>query len=199
MISQPQIVRLIEAQEYRHLIDRILANGRCRSAAARRVLMRPECAAVAALGLALQRLCEITYRPTPAAQMLAQQLIALQRDDGTFGDPLEISAESSLAATAVALRGLIAHASQIELTGAAAPESITTSIEDGVNALASQYHSMNDHGVHAVDWAIVLWQLGETPHLRDHVPVDHLLTMLDETATDLIEDDLCRYAHAMAA
>ena len=60
MISQNQIERMIEAREYRQLVVRILGNGRCRSRLAEQLLKRSDVAQAAALGLALQRLGELT-------------------------------------------------------------------------------------------------------------------------------------------
>src|SRR4051812_35090518 len=118
MISQNQIVRLIQAEEFRQLIDRILANGRCNSAIAKRVLRQVEVAAPAALGLAIQRLSELTYGASRFAEVLASRLALMQGTDGMFGGGAQAPPESRLAATAAALRGLITFASQPLSAGA---------------------------------------------------------------------------------
>lgn len=199
MISQNQILRLVEAHEYRQLVDRILTNGRCRSQLARGMLNRPEAVPASALGLALQRLAELTYRPSELAEILARRLATLQRPDGLFGHGISPSNETLLAATATAVRGLMTTASHgpnasLEFCGP-----ISIAIDRGLAALAQRYGDGQHVGVDAVGWAIVLWQLGDVPEFRRLVPVDDLLAMLDESETDVVEDELCRYAHAMAA
>src|SRR4029453_197859 len=106
MISQNQIVRLLDGKEYRHLVERILSNGRCRSSAARSALTRQTTAEPAALGLGLQRLLELTYRPSPTADRICARLMHMQQPDGLFADS-ETRHESLLAASAVALGAVV--------------------------------------------------------------------------------------------
>ena len=199
MISQNQIVRLAEAQEHLQLLNRVLSNGRCRSGAVRRVLCRPGIVAPASLGLALQRLSEITYRPTTEADRLSRQLIACQRSDGFFGSHEHATTEEVLAATAAAVRGLMTTAAQRRAAGMEVNRSISESIERGLRALAHQYSQGVEPQTEAVGWALVLWHLGDVAEFRRDICVSDLLAMLDESAADLLEDELARYAHAMAA
>jgi len=199
MISQNQIVRLIEAEEFRQLIQRVLSNGRCRSPMVLHVLSQPEAAATAAIGLALQRLGELTYRPTELANELARRLIGMQKIDGLFGPDASSSREAMLVATSTALRGLMTWRSQIEACGGEIDEPISHAIDQGLSALADVYSDAPDVNEDAVAWAVVLWQLGDVAEFRRLVPVKDLLSMLDEAAADLVEDELCRYAHAVAA
>jgi hypothetical protein len=199
MITPRQIERLVELQEYRQLVERILTNGRCRSRAALALLKRADVAAPAAIGLALQRLAEITYGPSDLANDLARRLIAMQRRDGMYGGGPNPSSESLIAATATALRGLLSCVSQQSSTNVAAQQPILQAIDSGVAALAKQFKCDAKVQHDAAAWAIALWQLGDEPRFRQAVPVPELLNLLDTWGTDVLEDELCRYALAMAA
>lgn len=200
MISQNQIFRLIEAEEFRQLIQRVLSNGRCRSPLVLRVLSQPDVAASAAIGLALQRLGELTYRPSQLAASLSRRLLGMQQSNGLFGSAEDPSTESLLVATATALRGLITWTAQVQASGSEVDHPTSLAIDRGLNALAEVYSDASTDVNHdAVAWAIVLWQLGDMAEFRHIVPIKDLLEMLDDSAADLVEDELCRYAHAMAA
>src|SRR5690606_18238521 len=84
MINILQIDRLVEQRAWERLIERILQNGRGGSLHVRLRLARREAAAPAALGLAIQRLCELTFGPTPIARGLVAQLLHLQDRSGGF-------------------------------------------------------------------------------------------------------------------
>jgi len=129
MLSIRQIEKLIEAASHRRLVQRILANGRCQEPAIIDRLVEPGAAAPAALGLALQRLLELSWGPTAALAGTVRRLLSCQDSQGMFRTPIVAlvaavaeagemapaqgntlrSADPSspaLAATAVALRGL---------------------------------------------------------------------------------------------
>jgi len=198
MISQNQIARLLECQEHRHLVDRVLSNGRCRSNAARRALSREGALASAALGLGLQRLVELTYRPSAIADRVCAQLIAMQRPDGLFTNS-NIQHESLLSASAVAVRALTMWIDLQRHAGRGVTAGASDAVSRGIAALAGRFLGGIDAHADAVGWAVVLWQLGDVPAFRRAVPTDRLLERLDESAADLLEDELSRYAHAMAA
>lgn len=204
MISQHQIVRLIESREVAaatQLIERILANGRCRSALARRMLARPGAVEPAALGLAIQRICEMTYRPAPNSALLVSRLLELQSPNGTFGSASLGDNDAFLAASAVAIRALVAYRSQCAAFQTQSNARVNFAIAQGIDALA--HHAadcLRDQIILApVAWAIVLWQLGDVVEFRARVRTDAMLDLLDQTGAELIEDELARYAHAMAA
>lgn len=67
---------------------------------------------------------------------------------------------------------------------------------EALSGLARQGGSAKGDGV---AWAIVLWQLGDLAEFRRALNVDQLLHGLGESDADLVEDELCRYARAMAA
>ena len=69
----------------------------------------------------------------------------------------------------------------------------------GLAALADMYTNRFSPKADGAGWAIVLWQLGDVEAFRKHLHVDELLANLSESALDSIEDELSRYAHAMAA
>jgi hypothetical protein len=201
MISQHQIVRLIEAREYRQLTDRILANGRCRSPLARRTLMQPDAAQVAAIGLAIQRVCEMSYRPDASAAGLVHRLLDLQREDGMFKMATGADEPATIAATAVAIRALVTHESLCDGLGLSTGVRINSAICRGLDTLAAaaQHCLAHNRIASPAAWAIVLWQLGDIAEFRNRVSMDALLDLLDATGAELIEDELSRYAHAMAA
>src|SRR5688572_17121639 len=172
MISQNQIIRHIEAQEFSLLVDRILGNGRCRSQSAQRVLRDPAIAAAAGIGLALQRLAELTYRPTPMADGLVQLLMALQRFDGSFAGPT--SRTLNLAATSTALRGLLTWREQRAAAAIGADFDVDAAIERGLNFLQAAFGEHAHMEDAALGWAIVLWQLGDIEAFRSRVPTDEL-------------------------
>lgn len=198
MLSETQIVRLLEAEDYRHLVERILCNGRCRSVVARRTLTRPQTARLAALGLGLQRLCELAYRARKCADGLADRLLAAQRLDGLFADE-GASIESKLAVSGAALRGLIMWIDLNRMSGRSVDRAASDAIARGFAALAERFGGGIDVHTDAVGWAIVLWQLGDVPTFRRALPVEDLLALLDESQADLMEDELSRFAQAMAA
>lgn len=156
MISQSHIIRLVENEAYRQLIDRILDNGRCGSAITRRVLRHESCAAPVALGLGLQRLVELTYAPAASSELLAERLTMRQAKDGLFGQPngfgenvaadreasgieapgIQADRESRLAATGVALAALLSWADQCRGAGKTVSSRVIASINAGLAALA---------------------------------------------------------------
>ena len=81
MLRLSNIMQLLRAEQFSHLVDRILANGRCRSRAVRRMLREAVVAEAAATGLALQRVLELTYGPTAEADELVHRLLRSQASD----------------------------------------------------------------------------------------------------------------------
>lgn len=81
MLSVPMIERMVRLQRYRPLLIRILENGRPLPEADRAALLDHPKMARIALGLALQRMCELSWRPTRFATELAQRLSTMLRLD----------------------------------------------------------------------------------------------------------------------
>jgi hypothetical protein len=198
MISAIQILRLAGSNEYRRLVERLLSNGRCHSSLAMSVLRNAETAAAAGLGLALQRLCELAYWPHPDGAALAQKLVRLQRRDGLFGHGLARDTDV-IAASAIALRGLIDWASQFP------PDDnrlalVRQSIDRAWRAIAAQSTDAKDEREwNEVTWAIVLWQLGECDEARARLPIRQIRSRITSASAALLADDLSRLALTMAA
>ncbi|MBL0870878.1 MAG: hypothetical protein IBJ18_09915 [Phycisphaerales bacterium] len=125
MIHASRIDRLVRAGRFEQLLDEVLTNGRRLPIAARAMLLddgaRESCesseagscvsAAVslgvleqASMGLALQRLVELTYVPHPLALGLARRLVAGLSHRGRDGGGLKGGA---LAARVMAVAGLV--------------------------------------------------------------------------------------------
>ena len=195
MISRVQIQRMVETGAWGRLVQRILANGRCRSAAARQRLSEPGPAMVAGLGLALQRLCELTYGPTDIADRLACRLLRLQRPDGLFGG----RESPSLAASAVALRGLLTWGEQGGRSAAGPHHRLDSAIERGIAAIAATLSRPGQRSSDRVDVEVVLWQLGHNDAFRRAVPVTRIAPSPAGSERRRGGDDLTRFATAAAA
>lgn len=104
MISLPRLARLAESREFDRLLDEVIRNGRPLPLAIRLRLCDPEALPAAAVGLALQRVVQLTYKPTPLSAMLARMLVEMQHEDGSFG---------TAGSTAIAVAGLLALADQV--------------------------------------------------------------------------------------
>lgn len=98
MITRNRMLRLWHQRRHAALADRILENGRLPDARTRAYLLATEPIEVVALGLALQRLCELLHGVDGELRDLVDELLLHQAPDGSFG---------SLAATAVAVRALL--------------------------------------------------------------------------------------------
>lgn len=233
MLSIPQIRHLVETRSYERLVDRVLTSGRSGNLSVRLRLGSPEAQAPAALGLALQRVVELTYGPTPLAADIAARLIHLQGRDGLFGgegperSPLEApstdscSSElrwdqsalafpgaggdgvtlacASVAAGAVALRGLVDSSRQRVESGAAPDPVVEGAIDRAFFALAQRQQWNGLIGEDAVEGAIVLWQLGGVQRFRESVRFGDFCEAVDTVGEGVVAHELARLAHAMAA
>ncbi len=105
MLNQFRIARLVQAEEFDRLLNEVLMNARPVPLSARLRLSEPGAAlASSALGLALRRVTELSWRPEPPAAELAERLLRLQDSHGGFG---------SVAASACAVAGMILLLDQI--------------------------------------------------------------------------------------
>jgi hypothetical protein len=197
MISRRQIERLARSEAYGVLAERILENGRCLSDTGRRRLCQPLGAAAAGLGLALQRLAELTYGPDPLGNELLDRLCAEQREDGLFG----AGPNPSPAASAAALKGLMVWADRQAEHGRACEEKIIASIHRGLNKLCAMLERESDAAIDDVDLAVILFQLADRPAFRRLVHLEALIDRLHHPADARSEtdDELTRCARAMAA
>lgn len=207
MLNLVQIDRLAEQNAWERLIERVLHNGRGGDLAMRLRLVREEAAAPAALGLALQRTCELTYGPSAIGTGLVAQLLHLQREDGLFAsapndhvttDPSPRRA--SPAATAIAVRALHDWREQCRSAGHEVETRLDRAIGRGLFALACAQRDEGGFGEDEVENAIVLWQLGRIGEFRQAVRFHDLVDAVsarEDGVPALIE--ISRLARAMAA
>ena len=100
MLSDNHIQKLFNTQDHSRMIGSLADNGTTLPLALQSRLTQP----IAAAGLGLRRLVELTYGPTPLSRDMTAALLEGQLEDGSFvgnsdRDPL---------ATAAALAGLAA-------------------------------------------------------------------------------------------
>ncbi|UCD75849.1 MAG: hypothetical protein JSV91_02810 [Phycisphaerales bacterium] len=197
MISRRQIERMARSRSWGVLAERILANGRCLGEKGRERLCRPAGASAAGLGLALQRLAELTYGPDPLGDVLMERLCAEQRDDGLFG----AGYQPSPAASAAALKGLMVWADRQAENGRACGGRTIESIHRGLAELSTRLDRMADAFIDEVDLAVILWQLADRPAFRRAVNLEALINRLHcpNGAMSETDDELARCARAMAA
>ncbi len=153
MISLTHIERLLTAESYGRLVEKVLSNGRRVNRAVAEHLEVSDAVAAAACGLALQRCCELTYAPTPLAERLAMQLLEMQRNDGHFS--------RSVAASAVALRGLLDYLQHHRDIGETVEAQVSAAIDEGLTAFRRTQSVIGAWRNNAVESTIVLWQLGD--------------------------------------
>ena len=160
MISLTHIERLLTAESYGRLVEKVLSNGRRVNRAVAKHL--EVSAAAAACGLALQRCCELTYAPTPLAERLAMQLLQMQRNDGHFS--------RSVAASAVALRGLLDYLQHHRDVGEAVDRHVSAAVAEGLAAFRRTQSVVGAWADNAVESTIVQWQLGENDAFKSVCP-----------------------------
>lgn len=196
MISLPRIARFADAQDFDRLLDEITRNGRPISLPVRLRLSEPAGIASAALGLALQRCIELTYRPMPISTGLASRLLDEMREDGSFG---------TVAGTAIAVAGLLAFRDQAwanaRLRRAAGGqddctlERMETMLHQIDLGIAAAWHWLRQRQEQSaalrfdgpsgligdeLDSAIVLWQLGLEPRFARAVRFADLLDAVED-------------------
>lgn len=173
MISTRQIDRLVKQHAYRQLACRILANGRCHCDQLQDALLEPHRVRPVALGLALQRCCELAYGRDAGADDLAATLLATQRADGLF------DMHADIAGSATALAGLLTWRMFREQVDQPIDESEDEAIERGLDGLARTVQhaveSMHAGSEQSTIISAVLWQLGHWGEFRRRVSVPHLL------------------------
>lgn len=199
MMTAEQIIRSIENQEHRRLVGRLLSNGRCLSRRAHEILHSNGALEPSAIGLGLQRICELTYWPLPAGAEIAHRLMWLQRRDGLFGAAHSTSPQDQLiAGSAVALRGLIDWA-----TAFAHREDerslLQAAIHRGLTSIASSFDEAPSASSREVSWAVVLWQLGDCDIASECLPLRSMRERVAASSPELLRDDLTRLALTMAA
>jgi hypothetical protein len=190
MLNLPRLSRLVESGEFERILEEVSRNGRPLPIGVRLRLSEPAGLPPSAMGLALQRVCELTYRPTPLAVALARGILDRQDAGGLFG---------TLSATAVALAALFSFSDQLALlTSAAAAErfgvdeDLARKVRRAVEAAVHRLHRAQEESPAGrlgepptligdeLDSAIVLWQLGLEPRFTAAVRFGELLSAMDE-------------------
>lgn len=198
MLSPFRVARLVANEEFDRLLNEVLMNARPVPLAARVRLSEQGALAASALGLALKRLTQLTWRPEPPAEELARQLLSRQSADGSFG---------TVASSACAVAGLLALQDQVRSMPAdadALPPDLLCQIESALNVgfeWLSHQQTVGECAAHAdessrvgiavrrsgaapdadaaVDAAIFLWQLGGTPAAMDRLGVHSPAAVVD--------------------
>ena len=126
----------------------------------------------AALGIALQRVCELTYGWTPVGAQISERLLELQRIDGLFGGRSG-GRTAGAGASAVAVKGLMAWRDHVsEATGedvgqhgpadrGQSPATEASTRARLNRAIDAALHAISDAQVDpTVESEIIRWQLG---------------------------------------
>ncbi|HBS29326.1 MAG TPA: hypothetical protein DEB06_07715 [Phycisphaerales bacterium] len=195
MINMPRLVRLACDGHFDAMLGEVVRNGRPLPLSVRLRLSQPDSLAPAALGLALQRVLELTYRPTDTSVSLLRELLARALPDGSFG---------SVSATAIALAALLGFEHQVNsLPGArtgdgsryidpALRATLQRAIADALGRLGAQWALGERTDGHAallgddIDTAVVLWQLAFCPAFGRVVPLGALFESAE--ANGLLHD-----------
>lgn len=190
MLSMPRLVRLAESGQFDRLLDEILRNGRPLPLAARLRLSSPGALAVSAISLALSRMTELTHRPTTGAQLLAEELLALQYDDGSFG---------SSAVTASAVESILALLDQDRFVATGLTPELRDNLkiarDRAMHALYADRESATASGSNgllgdALETALTLWRLGERAIFDSIIGVSGLRRALAESQAHSLNPDV---------
>jgi hypothetical protein len=184
MLSPATLERLIEHADWERLLGEVLRNGRPLPLEARMRLLDSDAAAPAALGLALQRMIELSYAPGARERRALERLLAMQRADGGFGSP---------AATASAAAGLIAFQEHAVAALGGAEEGffrrLNARIEEALHALFAArerglFDGSGEGGLigDALDTALVLWRLDGASRFEARIGGARVRAALEEAA-----------------
>ncbi len=168
MLSENRIQKMAQLGHFHQLIEDVIANGRPISLAVRLKLGDPDAQVVTGLGLAIQRLTEITFAVNETTQWILQKLLARQNNDGSFG---------SIAATAIALRALFAVRKQCGSTNLR-PE-LDAAIGPALNRLLNWQDEQGTIG-DSLDSSICRWQLSDCIPFRKSIRWHDFVNAVDE-------------------
>lgn len=200
MISLPRMVKQADEGQFERMLDDVLRNGRPLSLAVRMKLQAPGSLAPAALALALQRVTELTYRPSDTAVGLLRMLLDRQAPDGSFG------AVASTAAALAATHALLAQVEALPGKGSGRYLDLELHAQARAGAEAALHYlaqsqsgglsARNDLAANApeaeceaevggligddLDSAIVLWQLAFDVRFTRAIRYDALLNAIEE-------------------
>jgi hypothetical protein len=174
MISLQRIQRLAEAQRHAALLDEVITNGRPLPLSARLILSRSAAEGISALALGLQRAVELSYLATPASFMLARRLCRVTLDALAS---TKVGPDLSPAALALALAAWADLREQADLAGQNLDTTLDREMAHAEQTAAyalfecQQRAIASQHGVIAtpVESALIIWQVGERPDLRERI------------------------------
>lgn len=182
MLSPTSIARFVTTRRTDQLLEAVIANGQYLPVVIK--VWLSQVGIVPAISLGLKRVVELSRRPTPAAQMLTDALLAAQADDGGFEqDPLA----SALAAAALFQLMHDHHTSdpQVHRAHLLALEYLASSqASDGLFYDASEL----DPQRRSVFAAYILQLLARDPAARMQLKLDNLLQTLDLHSRSSTED-----------
>lgn len=161
MISVTAILRLLRAEKYRLVVERVLSNGRLNDPVARKRLCEGKGMRLAALSLGLQRALELEHRLNPELEALAGELMSLQDRDGCDAGGF---CGGDGVATALAIRAIaeaLARCGEAEHRLEAALEE---TLRSGSRWLMERWGDEAQlEEADPVDLSIMLWQLAALP------------------------------------
>ncbi|MEC9374369.1 MAG: hypothetical protein VYC34_11025 [Planctomycetota bacterium] len=181
MISPNRLVRIAEQSDFDRLLVEVSRNGRPLPVGARLRLSEGASLAATALGLALQRILELSYAPSARTLTLADDLIARQDSRGSFG---------CVASTSVAVAGLLAVRDRISFTVAPHAEALLERIDRAVDLALHHLHAARTSDLFGespaliadpLDTAITLWQLEDRDEFTALFSLDSLEDALAES------------------
>ncbi len=170
MMNAGRIDRLVRADRIEQLLEEVLSNGRRLPLAARAVLHEAGSLEMASVGLALQRLVELTYTPRAVSVSLAERLAA-GLEDFEQDSSGEIEDEGArLVARAIATCALDDLAGQAAGTGVELSAALRSARDAGVRGLGrALFEAQSVHAAHhprrvglvgtAIISCLVAWQL----------------------------------------
>lgn len=169
MLQVTKLLRLVGNERHGQVIEEILRNGRPLPVAVRSRLAEPASARLASLGLAMQRVVELTYMPTAeAAHLAAAAVDAWNEREGAHADV-------PAAATAILVAGLADVLSQVESTSSDLPPGLPGRIRATIRAACYELAATQEGEAvrnprqaglvgGAIDSVVVLWQLAPREH-----------------------------------
>ena len=117
MLKHFRVAKLVDSGDFDRLLNEVQMNTRQLPLPLRLRLSGEASLEVSAVGLALSRLTELSYRPEPPVEALIARLVGLQNDEGWFAAATTqehgARAEATITASAIALSALRAVQRQI--------------------------------------------------------------------------------------
>ncbi len=155
MLSEFRIRKLVSSQHFSQLLDELAHNGRPIGLSVQLRLSDPENLTIASIGLAIQRMTEITFAANQTTSDLIRLLLHAQHSDGGFG---------SIAGSAIALHALFDARSQCGVASMLQHD-IDRAIGPVLMWLAQRQRASGVIG-DAIDASICRWQLGRCDAFR---------------------------------